>query len=360
VSGERPADVLLDCRWLANGGPGRVTELLLRGLAVDAPPGRWVLWGPPSVTPWAWPGAEVRIMRSDPRALMGQKSILGVPRCDVAAFSHHLRPLRAVPSLTWLHDTIPLRFASSGPDLRAKAWYLRRIATLSSVIATTTEYSRACIRRDLGVEDAKVVVIPVPFDDALSARVVELRGRVETTDTALFVGRFAPHKNLPRLVAAFARTEFAAGGGRLVLVGGTPDEIDGLTRQLTPRERSLVEMRSSVPQAELERFLASSRFAVHPSLEEGFGLPAWEALCCGLALCVSDGGALPEITHGLVEPFPARSVDAMTSAMDECAERARACPERPMERLGQLRGRAPSVGEFARMFREALSRVTHR
>ncbi|MDQ4131958.1 MAG: glycosyltransferase [Actinomycetota bacterium] len=349
--------IVLDCRWLANGGAGRVTELLLRGLA-DSPPsrGRWVVWGPPRAAALAWPGAEVVSTSVDPRALAGQRAWLAVPKSDLAVFLHQLRPLRAVRSLTFVYDTIPLRFSGRGLARTAKRLFLQRVTATSRQLITASEYAKTCIQRDLGVGSARVAVVDLPFDDAFVARVVDLRCRQPTAEVALFVGRFAAHKNLPRLIAAFGRTEFCRGGGRLLLVGGREDELRALGHQMTPSERNFVECRPGCPQDELERLFATSRMAVQPSLEEGFGLPAWEALSCGLPVCISDGGALPEVTRGLVDTFPASSVAAMATAIDECAERARADPDHAMDVSGRLRARAPTIGQFAGQVAELAMR----
>jgi glycosyltransferase involved in cell wall biosynthesis len=173
---------------------------------------------------------------------------------------------------------------------------------------------------------------------------------------ALYVGRFAAHKNLPRLVLAFGRTAFAAGGGRLLLVGGTEAELAELSGRLSPAEAEVVELRRTCPQEELERLLATYLFVVQPSLEEGFGLPAWEAQTCGVPVCVSDGGSLPETTLGFVRPFPATSVEAMTAAIDVCAAEARELgPADAARRSEAFRSKAPTLREFGDRFLEAVA-----
>src|SRR5688572_23762927 len=104
--------ILLDCRWLNSGGAGRITELLLRGLAATPGEEKWVLWGPSVLEDLAWPGAEVVLEPVNPRKWNGQRSWFDLPACDTAVFMHQQRPLRRVPSVTFIYDTIPLRFAS--------------------------------------------------------------------------------------------------------------------------------------------------------------------------------------------------------------------------------------------------------
>lgn len=340
--------VVLDCRWLGIGGAGRVTELAMRGLAQAAPGGRWVLWGRDAATrPLAWPGADFSRTTEDPRLMLGQRNSFRAPNADFFVFMHQQRPLRAYPAATFVYDTIPLRYGPSGAPRRLKRLFLRRIARISRPILTISEYSKACIIRDLDVPAERVEILQLPFDTAFVDRVMRRRRSERRGDIALFIGSFLPHKNVPRLLTAFSQTRFRRTGGRLVLVGGTGQQTRRLVEGLDPTERPFVTVRHSCSQAEIEDLYATSLFLVQPSLEEGFGLPAWEAMCCGLPICVSDGGALPEVTAGFAEPFPARSVPAMAEAMDLCAARARESDDqRLMRQSTLLRERAPSVEQF--------------
>jgi glycosyltransferase involved in cell wall biosynthesis len=349
--------VVIDCRWLGISGAGRTTELVLRGLGEDPPPGRWLLWGPESKAgALAWPGAEVRAIEDDPRLLAGQRHAFAVPRGDVHVFLHQQRPLRHLPSVTFVYDTIPLRY-SSGPGLRVlKKAFLRRIARTSERIVTISEHSRACIVRDLGVPPEKVALIRFPFDDAFADRVLRLRAVSPRIENALFVGAFLPHKNIPRLLEAFGATAFCRDGGRLVLVVATQAQADALSGRLDHVQRGFVHIRHSCSQGDLEHLFATSLFLVQPSLEEGFGLPAWEAMCSGLPVCVSDGGALPEVTAGFAEPFPAGSVPAMTAALDATAARARRLDAAAaVAQSTALRQRGPSIAEFGARVRAIIA-----
>jgi glycosyltransferase involved in cell wall biosynthesis len=177
----------------------------------------------------------------------------------------------------------------------------------------------------------------------LAERVRARRERAARRDAVLWVGRFAAHKNVDRLLAGFARTRFAATGGELVLVA---DRADARTRRALAERRG-VTLQTDVSEDTLDELYATCRLLVMPSLEEGFGLPVWEAIACGLPVCVSDGGALPEIARGFVKPFPATSVDALAAAIDTSLadERDRTAPVRP------------SLGEFAAELVATLERV---
>ncbi|HEX2178620.1 MAG TPA: glycosyltransferase family 1 protein [Actinomycetota bacterium] len=345
-----PSDprIVLDCRWLNSGGAGRLTELILRGLARTPAEAGWILWGPESVAELAWPGARLVVETGDPRAAYGQRHWFRVPDCDLVLFMHQQRPLRRGPSVTYIHDTIPLHFTPNPVARRLKRQYLRAAARLSRQVLTPSEYSRRCVLDDLAIPPGRVTRICPPADRTMAERVSALRRSASAEPFALYLGLFLPHKNLDRLIEAFGRTSFRAGGGRLVIMGGRPAEHAALTARLSPGQREYCEIRPFAGQDELEAALAACRFLVQPSLEEGFGLPAWEALSCGIPLCCSDGGSLPEITGEWADPFPAASTEAMTAALDSSAVRAAAAgPEQRDRASARFLQTAPTLESHA-------------
>lgn len=348
--------VALDCRWLAFTGAGRVTELLLRGFHDQPPSDHWLLWGSSEIEPLRWAESQLIVSERRPNAWRGQRDWSRIPRADLVLFMHQQRPLRPVPAVTMILDTTPIHFPNGPVDGFLKRQFLKRAAQMSRGILTISSFSRSCIESDLGVPASKIDVLNLPADHELSARVLALRDRSPRRDVALYLGLFLAHKNIPRLLEAFGRTEFCKNGGRLLLVGGKAI-ASALWDSLDDRQRHYVEIRPRGTEAEIEELLATSRFLVQPSLVEGFGLPVWEALACGLPVCVSDGGALPEITHGLAEHFPARSIDAMTEAIDTCARTAEAMGPADHAALAErLLSQAPSISQFAGQFEGIVRR----
>ena len=348
--------LVLDGRWLPFGGAGRTTELLLRALALTESPYRWVLWGPPELATLTFRGAELITTNVDPRSWNGQRQWFDVPDGDLTVFLHQQRPLRRARSVTLVYDTIPLHFTANPLVRRSMRLFLRRVGTVSERILTLSEYSKSCIERELRVPAGRISVLGLPADDDLARRVLAIRSRLPRADVALYVGRFAAHKNLPRLVDAFGRTAFAAAGGHLLLIGGTEAELAELSGRLSPAEREAVTLRRTCSQEELERLLGTCLFVVQPSLEEGFGLPAWEAQTCGTPVCVSDGGSLPETTLGFVRPFPATSIEAMAAAIDSCATEAKEVgPAEAAMRSEAFRAKAPTLRQFGDRFLEGVA-----
>ncbi len=129
----------------------------------------------------------------------------------------------------------------------------------------------------------------------------------------LFVGTLQPRKNISRLVQAFARWQRLEGDDKseLVLAGGKGWLFDEAwlagSRQ--------VRLTGYVSEAEKAALLAGAIALVFPSLHEGFGFPALEAMRAGTPVIASNTSSLAEIVgaHGLlVDPL---NVEAIASAM---------------------------------------------
>jgi glycosyltransferase involved in cell wall biosynthesis len=128
----------------------------------------------------------------------------------------------------------------------------------------------------------------------------------------LFLGTVEPRKNVGRLIEAYASV--------LDRQPNTPDLVIAGTLNI-PREELLsrasaganlstrVSFAGYVEEAERKRLLSTASMLVLPSLEEGFGIPALEAMTIGLPVIASNRGALPEVVGDagiLVEPEDVR------------------------------------------------------
>ena len=121
------------------------------------------------------------------------------------------------------------------------------------------------------------------------------------------VGTPEPRKNLVRTVAA---ARIAAPNVPLVVVG--PREP---IRSLLKGDTRGLRLIGSVPEEELPFVLHGAVLALYPSLAEGFGLPAVEALAAGVPLVTSDRTALPEVVGKAAVLVNPESVEAIADAI---------------------------------------------
>jgi glycosyltransferase involved in cell wall biosynthesis len=192
---------------------------------------------------------------------------------------HYVVPFTNVPVAVTIHDLIHLHQPMRNPLARPYArTMLRRAVRKAKVVLTVTETVRQQLERELGARN--VVVTPNGVDEIFTP--------AETPRTHfLFVGNDKPHKNAGALVDAFAKVRREIPDATLVLAGAAFERFRG---------RGGVVMRGFVPRDELLMLYRSAIALVMPSSEEGFGIPAAEAMACGAAVITSRAPALIETT----------------------------------------------------------------
>jgi len=133
----------------------------------------------------------------------------------------------------------------------------------------------------------------------------------------LYVGGLSPHKNLARLIEAFARVPE---GVALVLVGDFGDVFHTHVPDLRAAVDRFglggrVAFTGFVPDEELVYLYGRAYALVQPSLMEGFGLTPVEAMACGTPVLSSRAGSLPEVIGAAGAFFDPLDVDAMAGVL---------------------------------------------
>ncbi len=235
-----------------------------------------------------------------------------------------------------MHDALPLTHPELVfPNLRGRlAWRLKEAAAArwSDRIVTVSEASRQALLAWSGWPEARIRVItegPDPIfgpksDGAAGDAVLKRLGIAPGARFLLYVGGLSPHKNLLRLIAAFARG--AAADDMLVLTGDVHDvfhsHVPEIRAAITAhRLEKRVLLTGYVADLDLV-FLYNRAYAlVFPSLLEGFGLPAVEAMACGTPVISSRAGSLPEVVGEAGIYFDPTDVGSISEAIKRLLSR---------------------------------------
>jgi glycosyltransferase involved in cell wall biosynthesis len=181
-------------------------------------------------------------------------------------------------------------------------------------IVTVSDCSRQDIARDFGLQPAGISVAHngICIEDFKPLPDVERNPlRLMATCSA-----DQPLKGLRFLLHAYARLLDRHPDLELLLV--SKPNPGGKTEKLVERLGIADRVRfvNGITTGQMVHYYAEAAIAVVPSVYEGFGLPAGEAMACGVPVVSSDGGALPEVVGDAGVIVPAKDVDALVAAID--------------------------------------------
>ena len=255
-----------------------------------------------------------------------------------------------LPLVTTVHHPITsdLRIALSA----ARNWYERllikrwhsfltmqkRVVKQLHNIVTVSDCSRQDIARDFGIQPAGIGIVHNGIDtDEFMPMTDVKRSPMKLMATA---SADALLKGLRYLLRAYSQLLKKYPDLELLIVskpkpGG---KTERLIRYLGIQDR--VQFVSGISTQQMVHYYAEATIAIVPSVYEGFGLPAGEAMACGVPVVSTDGGALPEVVGDAGVIVPAKSVDALAQAIDDLLQN----PAR-REQLG-VRGRDRILEKF--------------
>jgi glycosyltransferase involved in cell wall biosynthesis len=197
-------------------------------------------------------------------------------------------------------------------------------AQRADLVVTISDYTAGRVATRFNVPPGRIVVCP-PGAPAWAGQ----PNHRNSNGPILFIGTIEPRKNLPVLIRAYARL-----AGRrddvppLVLAGRTTPASPAILAELSkhPAIAGRVRILGYVPDAERQALYRDASMLVLPSLDEGFGMTALEAMAAGTPVVASNRGALPEVVGAagtLLDPSDETGfADAMDTLLINPARRA--------------------------------------
>ncbi|HIG42780.1 MAG: glycosyltransferase family 4 protein [bacterium] len=231
----------------------------------------------------------------------------------------------AIPLVTTIHHPITsdLEIALGNADswklrLLIRRWHSfirmqKKVASKLKHIVTVSEVSRQDIAEAFNLSADNLQVVHNGIDTEVFRplpEVARIDYRLMTTTSA-----DQPLKGLQYLLRAVAQLTGPYPDIHLVVLGKL--KRDGATEKLI-RELNLGSHLTFVSGIETEavvRLYAEATMVVVPSIYEGFGLPAGEAMACGVPVVSTNGGALPEVVGDSGVIIPVRDSEAIANAI---------------------------------------------
>lgn len=322
------------------GGAGRYTIALAHGLAARPEVTLTLVARRDDADRWEVMGAEhlrPDVPASRPARLafeqMGLPGLLRSAAVSVHHGPHYTMPARSpVPCAVTIHDCT--FFDHPEWHLRTKAAFfrraIRRAARHAAVLVCVSQVTAERLHANCPVR-APVVVAPHGVDHARFSPAEPEPGADEATLRELgvpvdrpfvaFVGTLEPRKGVAALVGAFDALAASRPDLMLVLAGQVGWGMAETERALAKaRNGERIVRTGFLPEPAMPALLRRAAVVAYPAVEEGFGLPALEALACGAPLVTTEGTAMAELAGGaaLLVPPGAEGplAEALAAALD--------------------------------------------
>jgi glycosyltransferase involved in cell wall biosynthesis len=216
--------------------------------------------------------------------------------------------------------------------IKLMRWYSfiemqKRISRTFSHIITVSKCAREDICRDFNIQPEKFRIVPNGISTDIFYPIPEImrqKNNIIVTNSA-----DTPLKGLYYLLRAV--TEIAKTRKIRLTVVGTPKKDSKILKLIAQLGiGNIVTFTGRISDKQFVVEYAKATLAVIPSVYEGFGLPAGEAMACGVPVISTTGGALPEVVGDAGVIVPHSDYKALAGAISQLFDN----PQRARE-LGQ-------------------------
>lgn len=322
----------IDARLIAETGVGRYIRNLIEHLGKLDDDNTYVIFlRKKSFDSFALPNSRWRKQLAEVawhtvREQFVMPMLFGEAKLDLVHIPYHNPPIFYLGAMViTIHDLTILHFnTGKATTLPPFIYALKRLGywvelavglRLARAVIAVSETTKAEIVSHFAVPKSKIFVTYEGVDTKLTNKktAVATQKNIRKDGYFLYVGNAYPHKNLNTFIAGFAKYK---GPHKLVLVGAE----DYFYRRLKQLVESLglsnrVEFFGSANDSHLHDLYRNAQALVFPSLMEGFGLPALEALALGTRVLCSDIPIFHEILKDHATYMDSTDADAIAVAL---------------------------------------------
>lgn len=226
-------------------------------------------------------------------------------------------------TITTMHDLTTARFRNPNKNFFVFVFkqfvyklVVKIVARKSAAILTGTKFVKEDIVKYTGVDSNKITVAPLAADPFTDPE--EPIKFFVNKDYIMFNGRPLPHKNLKRLIEAFAVLHQNHPNLYLMIAGKksrSHDSYLALAHKLGVSNRMV--LTDWISDGQLRWAMQHTKAYVYPSLSEGFGLPPLEAMLHGAPVVASNATCIPEVCGNAAHYFDPTNITSMSDAINE-------------------------------------------
>lgn len=287
-----PLKVCFDSRWCGQHGIGRFAFMIKAGINPDV-----------TVKYAVKPSSPFDVLILSFWSLMYCRGVFFSPGYNAPLFGYKKLILT-------IHDLNHIEAYNSPFKKLYYSLFIKNACKKAYKIITVSEFSRRKIIEWAGVSVSSVINV----GNGVDAKYIP-NGHKHTPGYPYFfsVSNRNPHKNEHRMIEAFARSTLEE-NMKLLITGNSTPKLDDLIRRLDLSDK--VVFCGSISEELLPDYYRGAIGLLFPSLYEGFGLPALEAMACGIPVITSNSTSLPEVVANaalLVDPL---SVENIASAIN--------------------------------------------
>jgi glycosyltransferase involved in cell wall biosynthesis len=267
---------------------------------------------------------------------------------DLLFVPSHVIPPVHPKSVVTIHDLGYLIEPDSHAPIHRKQleWTTRWNARAASGLVAVSESTKRDLVAFLNVDPNRIQVIHHGVSETLAPAseraIAAVRDRYSIGPRAILaVGTIHPRKNLVRLIQAFERLAAGDPTAQLALCGAPGWKSEQILHRATASPfHDRIRHIGYVPDTELAALYSSASILAFPSLYEGFGMPALEAMACGTPVVAANRASLPEVCgHAalFVDPFDVGSIAAGIGRVLDDADLRSELRERGLRRARMFR-----------------------
>lgn len=246
---------------------------------------------------------------------------------DVLFVPAHVIPwpnVSNVPSVVTTHDLGYLHYPNKHPLLERLhlSWSTRHSTRIARRVIAVSQATAADLIALNGVPESKIRVVHSGVDEMLKPvhdqkKIADLKERLDIPGPyILHVGSIQARKNLQRLVDAFEEIKDEHRNISLVLAGRAGWGYERLVDYIEQVCRGdHVILPGYIPDDDLPTLYSGAEVYAFPSLYEGFGFPALEAMACNAPVICANTSSLPELVGDAALTVAPTDVNGLSDAL---------------------------------------------